>query len=128
MKLQEWLSDVQFQDEIEEFIVEAVREKIERFKQQQKDAQKTFVVNNKKISKEELIKKLKIPIEELDLSYRAYNCLRKFEIRCLSQLVQYEKEDLLSIKNLGIKSLSEIEQVIEERELGLGMDLTLLLI
>jgi len=84
-----------------------------------------FIINGKEISKENLIKKLKVPIKELDLSFRAYNCLRQAEINCLSKLVQYDKEDLLKIKNLGIKSFREIEQVVEkERELGFGMDLS----
>jgi DNA-directed RNA polymerase subunit alpha len=41
----------------------------------------------------------------------------------LSQLVQYEQEDLMKFRNFGQKSLSEIEQVLQERGLHFGMDL-----
>lgn len=67
---------------------------------------------------------LKTPLEDLDLSVRAFNCLKAAKINSLSELVQYEQEDLMKFRNFGQKSLSEIEQVLNERGLGFGMDLS----
>jgi DNA-directed RNA polymerase subunit alpha len=72
----------------------------------------------------QLRKILKTPLEDLDLSVRAFNCLKAAKINSLSQLVQYEQEDLMKFRNFGQKSLSEIEQVLNERGLHFGMDLS----
>src|SRR5487761_1906345 len=72
----------------------------------------------------QLRKVLKTPLEDLDLSVRAFNCLKAAKINSLSELVQYEQEDLMKFRNFGQKSLSEIEQVLTERGLGFGMDLS----
>jgi len=72
----------------------------------------------------QLRKMLKTPLEDLDLSVRAFNCLKAAKINSLSELVQYEQEDLMKFRNFGQKSLSEIEQVLHERGLGFGMDLS----
>jgi len=72
----------------------------------------------------QLRKVLKTPLEDLDLSVRAFNCLKAAKINSLSELVQYEQEDLMKFRNFGQKSLSEIEQVLSERGLGFGMDLS----
>jgi DNA-directed RNA polymerase subunit alpha len=71
----------------------------------------------------QLRKVLKTPLEDLDLSVRAFNCLKAAKIDSLSMLVQYEQEDLMKFRNFGQKSLSEIEQVLLERGLSFGMDL-----
>ena len=86
---------------------------------------------NKEEKKEDLVdeqtlqlrKVLKTPLEDLDLSVRAFNCLKAAKINSLSELVQYEQEDLMKFRNFGQKSLSEIEQVLSERGLHFGMDL-----
>lgn len=72
----------------------------------------------------QLRKVLKTPLEDLDLSVRAFNCLKAAKINSLSELVQYEQEDLMKFRNFGQKSLSEIEQVLHERGLSFGMDLS----
>jgi DNA-directed RNA polymerase subunit alpha len=72
----------------------------------------------------QLRKVLKTPLEDLDLSVRAFNCLKAAKINSLSELVQYEQEDLMKFRNFGQKSLSEIEQVLSERGLHFGMDLS----
>jgi len=71
----------------------------------------------------QLRKVLKTPLEDLDLSVRAFNCLKAAKINSLSELVQYEQEDLMKFRNFGQKSLTEIEQVLHERGLHFGMDL-----
>ncbi len=87
--------------------------------------------DNKEEKKEDLVdeqtlqlrKMLKTPLEDLDLSVRAFNCLKAAKINSLSELVQYEQEDLMKFRNFGQKSLAEIEQVLHERGLQFGMDL-----
>ena len=77
--------------------------------------------DNKEEKKEDLVdeqtlqlrKILKTPLEDLDLSVRAFNCLKAAKINSLSELVQYEQEDLMKFRNFGQKSLAEIEQVLE---------------
>jgi DNA-directed RNA polymerase subunit alpha len=63
------------------------------------------------------------PIEELDLSVRAYNCLKNAEIRNLKDLVVKTEDDLLKTKNFGQKTLKEIKALLAEKDLSLGMTL-----
>lgn len=87
--------------------------------------------DNKEDKKEDVVdeqvlqlrKVLKTPLEDLDLSVRAFNCLKAAKINSLSELVQYEQEDLMKFRNFGQKSLAEIDQVLNERGLSFGMDL-----
>jgi DNA-directed RNA polymerase subunit alpha len=65
---------------------------------------------------------LKTPLADLDLSVRAYNCLKAAEIKTLGELVNYHIEDLLKFRNFGKKSLSELEEFVRDRGLHFGMD------
>ncbi len=62
---------------------------------------------------------MEMTIEELDLSVRAYNCLKRAGINSVSELVQRNQEDMMKVRNLGKKSLEEVEQKLE----GLGLSL-----
>ena len=64
-------------------------------------------------------KVLEMTIEELDLSVRAYNCLKRAGINNVAELVQRNQEDMMKVRNLGKKSLEEVEQKLEA--LGLGL-------
>ena len=64
-------------------------------------------------------KALDMTIEELDLSVRAYNCLKRAGINTIGELVQRNQEDMMKVRNLGKKSLEEVEQKLEA--LGLGL-------
>ncbi len=57
---------------------------------------------------------LKKSIDELDLSVRAYNCLKKLNIDTIEQLIQLSEEDLKSLKNFGQKSLLEVKSKLFE--------------
>ena len=59
-------------------------------------------------------------IEELQLSVRAYNCLKRAQINSISDLLDYSQEELLEIKNFGLKSA---EEVIEALRTKLGISL-----
>jgi DNA-directed RNA polymerase subunit alpha len=67
-------------------------------------------------------KLLKTSLSELDLSVRAYNCLKAAEIRTLGELVSYNIADLLKFRNFGKKSLSELEELVANKGLTFGMD------
>nr|YP_009370274.1 DNA-directed RNA polymerase subunit alpha [Bulboplastis apyrenoidosa]ARO90763.1 DNA-directed RNA polymerase subunit alpha [Bulboplastis apyrenoidosa] len=56
-----------------------------------------------------------IGIEELNLSARSYNCLKRANIHYLSDLLEYSHESLLEIKNLGKKSVEEVIEVLNKR-------------
>ena len=58
---------------------------------------------------DEQLKKLSLAIEELDLSVRSYNCLKRGNIHVVEDLTKKTKEEMQKIRNLGAKSLEEIE-------------------
>lgn len=67
-------------------------------------------------------KQLKTPLAELDLSVRAFNCLKAADIKSLGDLVSYNIADLLKFRNFGKKSLTELEELVAEKSLTFGMD------
>lgn len=69
-------------------------------------------------------KLLKTPLTELDLSVRAYNCLRAADIKTLGDLVSFDVADMLKFRNFGKKSLSELEDLVRDKGLSFGMDVT----
>ncbi len=69
-------------------------------------------------------KLLKTSLEDLDLSVRAYNCLKAAKINSLGELVQYDTHELLKFRNFGKKSLVEIEELLQNKGLTFGMDLS----
>jgi DNA-directed RNA polymerase subunit alpha len=62
---------------------------------------------------------LDLPIEELELSERPRNCLKRARVDTIGQLVQKTEDDLLAITNFGSKSLDEVMQKLDERGLSL---------
>lgn len=69
-------------------------------------------------------KLLKTSLEDLDLSVRAYNCLKAAKINSLGELVRYDMHELLKFRNFGKKSLVEIEELLQNKGLTFGMDLS----
>ncbi|MCL2544954.1 MAG: DNA-directed RNA polymerase subunit alpha [Clostridia bacterium] len=67
-------------------------------------------------------KVLEMTIEELDLSVRAYNCLKRAGINTVAELVQRNQEDMMKVRNLGKKSLEEVEYKLAA--LGLSLRIT----
>ena len=62
------------------------------------------------------------PVDELDLSVRAHNCLKAANIKNIGDLVRREESEMLKFRNFGRKSLQELIQVLDERGLFFGMD------
>jgi DNA-directed RNA polymerase subunit alpha len=69
-------------------------------------------------------KLLKTPLNELDLSVRAYNCLKAADIKTLGELVSYQIGDMLKFRNFGKKSLAELEELVASKGLSFGMDVS----
>ncbi|MCX6192961.1 MAG: DNA-directed RNA polymerase subunit alpha [Cytophagales bacterium] len=69
-------------------------------------------------------KLLKTSLADLDLSVRAYNCLKSADVRTLGELAKLEISDMMKFRNFGKKSLTELEQLIEEKGLTFGMDVS----
>lgn len=69
-------------------------------------------------------KLLKTNLNDLDLSVRAYNCLKAAEVRTLGDLVTLEISDMMKFRNFGKKSLAELEQLVADKQLTFGMDLS----
>jgi len=68
---------------------------------------------------EERDKILDMSIEELDLSVRSYNCLKRAGINTVGELIMKTEEDMMKVRNLGKKSLEEVDEKLEA--LGLGL-------
>lgn len=69
-------------------------------------------------------KLLKTSLNDLDLSVRAYNCLKAADVRTLGDLVSLEISDMMKFRNFGKKSLAELEQLVADKGLTFGMDLS----
>ncbi|MBS1582407.1 MAG: DNA-directed RNA polymerase subunit alpha [Bacteroidetes bacterium] len=67
---------------------------------------------------------LKSKLVDMDLSVRALNCLKAADIETLGDLVSYNKNDLLKFRNFGKKSLTELEDLVENKGLSFGMNVS----
>lgn len=96
----------------EKFITEEIDEPFTQ-EEEEVDAEKQRIVNL-----------LKTSIEDLNLSVRSYNCLKSANINTIGELVARDEQDLLKFRNFGKKSLAELVEVIEGKDLHFGMDVT----
>ena len=64
-------------------------------------------------------KVLEMNIDELELSVRSYNCLKRASIHSVRQLVEFSENDLLNIRNFGVKSIEEVKDKLESMGLSL---------
>lgn len=99
-------------EHIEKFITEKIDEPFTQ-EEEEVDAEKQRVANL-----------LKTSIEDLNLSVRSYNCLKSANINTIGELVQRDEQDLLKFRNFGKKSLAELVEVIEDKNLHFGMDVS----
>ena len=67
---------------------------------------------------------LKTKLHDMDLSVRALNCLKAAEVDTLGDLVTYSKSDLMKFRNFGKKSLTELEELVDSKNLSFGMDIS----
>ncbi|RWZ52097.1 DNA-directed RNA polymerase subunit alpha [Halobacillus fulvus] len=81
------------------------------------EAQKAEIMVEKEEDQKEKV--LEMTIEELDLSVRSYNCLKRAGINTVQELANKSEEDMMKVRNLGRKSLEEVKHKLDE--LGLGL-------
>ncbi|MEX6627481.1 DNA-directed RNA polymerase subunit alpha [Tenacibaculum salmonis] len=67
---------------------------------------------------------LKTKLVDMDLSVRALNCLKAAEVDTLGDLVSFNKSDLMKFRNFGKKSLTELDELVANKSLNFGMDLS----
>lgn len=67
---------------------------------------------------------LKTKLVDMDLSVRALNCLKAAEVDTLGDLVSFNKNDLMKFRNFGKKSLTELDELVANKNLTFGMDLS----
>jgi DNA-directed RNA polymerase subunit alpha len=67
---------------------------------------------------------LKTKLSEMNLSVRALNCLKSAEVETLGELVTFNKNDLLKFRNFGKKSLTELDELLDNLSLSFGMDIS----
>ena len=65
---------------------------------------------------------LKTKLVDMDLSVRALNCLKAADVETLGELVSFNKNDLLKFRNFGKKSLTELEDLVQDKTLQFGMN------
>jgi DNA-directed RNA polymerase subunit alpha len=80
-----------------------------------------MVVNR---DRDEILQKLALKINEIELSVRSTNCLANANIETIGELVVMPESEMLRFRNFGKKSLTEIKQKLDELALSLGMDLS----
>ncbi len=73
------------------------------------------------VEEKELYEKLRLPISELELSVRSANCLKDGNIKTIAELVRKPESELLTYRNFGKKSLTEINEILKVMGLSLGM-------
>lgn len=71
----------------------------------------------------QLYEKLRMPITELELSVRSSNCLKEAKIKTIADLVKKTETEMLKYRNFGKKSLAEINKILADMGLSLGMDI-----
>jgi hypothetical protein len=84
-------------------------------------AVQTEEISKKEAINEKLMTKIKMPIQELELSLRAYNCLKSVKVETVGELVMMTEADLLKIHRLGKTSQREIRRKLADIGLSLGM-------
>ncbi|KQL52147.1 DNA-directed RNA polymerase subunit alpha [Heyndrickxia shackletonii] len=84
------------------------------------EAQNAEIMVEKEEDQKEKV--LEMTIEELDLSVRSYNCLKRAGINTVQELANKTEEDMMKVRNLGRKSLEEVKAKLEELGLGLRKD------
>lgn len=81
------------------------------------EAQNAEIMVEKEEDQKEKV--LEMTIEELDLSVRSYNCLKRAGINTVHELTQKTEEDMMKVRNLGRKSLEEVNEKLAELNLSL---------
>ncbi len=117
LTLEVWTDDTIKPDEAVSLAAKILTEHLMLFINLTEHVQGVEIMVEKEEDKKEKI--LEMTIEELDLSVRSYNCLKRAGINTVDELVQRNEEEMMKVRNLGRKSLEEVQQKL----VGLGLSL-----
>ena len=117
LTLEIWTDDTIRPDEAVSLAAKILTEHLCLFINLSDHVQGVEIMVEKEEDKKEKI--LEMTIEELDLSVRSYNCLKRAGINTVEELVQRNEEEMMKVRNLGRKSLEEVQQKL----VGLGLSL-----
>jgi DNA-directed RNA polymerase subunit alpha len=89
----------------------------------EQEAQEVVEEEAKEAEKSRMRRILFTPVDELELSVRAHNCLKAANIKSLAELVSLNEQDLLKFRNFGRKSLTELAEIVRVHGLVFGMNI-----
>lgn len=112
-----WTNKTTKPDEAVSLAAKLMNDLLRMFVDLSEDAKNTEIIIEKAESKKEKV--LEMTIEELDLSVRSYNCLKRAGINTVEDLINKSEEDMMKVRNLGRKSLEEVMNKLN----GLGLAL-----
>lgn len=112
-----WTNGTISPDEAVSLAAKIMNDLLRLFVDLSEDAKNTEIIIEKEESKKEKV--LEMTIEELDLSVRSYNCLKRAGINTVEDLINKSEEDMMKVRNLGRKSLEEVINKLN----GLGLAL-----
>ena len=101
-----WTNGTISPDEAVSLAAKIMNDLLRLFVDLSEDAKNTEIIIEKEESKKEKV--LEMTIEELDLSVRSYNCLKRAGINTVEDLINKSEEDMMKVRNLGRKSLEEV--------------------
>lgn len=99
-----------------------LRDHLQLFVNLDLQAEQKVTDSHKNLERERIKKILLTPVDELELSVRAHNCLKAAEIKYIADLVRKDESEMLQFRNFGRKSLAELAEIVENLGLEFGMD------
>lgn len=120
LTLEVWTNGSLYPDEAVSLGAKILSEHLSLFIGLTDEAQEAEIMVEKEEDQKEKI--LEMTIEELDLSVRSYNCLKRAGINTVYELTQKTEEDMMKVRNLGKKSLEEVQSKLAELGLSLRKD------
>lgn len=112
-----WTNGSMSPDDAVSLAAKVLNEHLALFIDLSENAKNTEIMVEKEEGKKEKV--LELSIEELDLSVRSYNCLKRAGINTVEDLANKTKDDMMKVRNLGLKSLEEV--LAKMTELGLAL-------
>lgn len=115
-----WTNGTVMPDEAVSLAAKIINEHLAQFVGLTEHVQNVEIMVEPEEDKKEKV--LEITIEELDLSVRSYNCLKRAGINTVEELIKRNEEEMMKVRNLGRKSLEEVEQKLAALGLSLRLD------
>ena len=119
LTLDVWTKGTMAPDEAVSLAAKVLSEHLKLFIDLSEVAQQAEVMIEKEDDEKEKV--LEMSIDELELSVRSYNCLKRAGIHSVRQLVEYSENDLLNIRNFGAKSIEEVKDKLISMDLNLKL-------